>query len=630
MNLDSIRNSYPAKLVIAFGFVMLVIGAVGVGIYVQTDRTLQADTRTDLESAARIESQALDEWFTEKQLEVTAISESAPLHSGNDSQAIQYLWDVVDRDDDIEAAYFVDTANETVITSVGSARVISSAAVSRATGQRAFMGDSARGAVAVSAPFRAYEGGAPVLLMSTELADRPSRRLVVVVNLRQLSDSQPHQLDQARFQVINANGTVIMADDSTQILQQTAFADYDLQGTGFLEAQEQTHDVAIGHAELQGRDWTVVAWMPSSQAYALRSTTTELLVGMLGVALIGFGAIGLLLTRTTIQPLRDLTERAQRLKVGDLEDPIPTTRGDEYGELYDAFEEMRVSLQAQIQRAERARLESEEFSHTLQAEADRFGDVMAACAEGQLDRRLHPTTETESMQKIADAFNAMMDDVERQTEELEAFTSIISHDLRNPLNVSLGRLELLAEETDSGHLDPIQGSLDRMQRIIDDGMTLARGTQPETKSVTDLESRARNAWNHVESHDATLEIRATRPVLADLHLLDQAFENLFRNAIEHGGHDVTVTVEPIEEGFVVEDDGPGLPPDQVDAVFDPGFTSRARGTGLGLTIVQRIATAHGWTVTASNGHHGARFEVHTGPTPESGDDATQGTVFDAD
>jgi signal transduction histidine kinase len=88
------------------------------------------------------------------------------------------------------------------------------------------------------------------------------------------------------------------------------------------------------------------------------------------------------------------------------------------------------------------------------------------------------------------------------------------------------------------------------------------------------------------------------------------FENLFRNAIEHGGADVTVRVGQLDDhGFYVEDTGPGIPADVRDAVFEPSHTSASGGTGFGLTIVKRIAEAHGWEVEiAESAAGGARFE----------------------
>ena len=87
-------------------------------------------------------------------------------------------------------------------------------------------------------------------------------------------------------------------------------------------------------------------------------------------------------------------------------------------------------------------------------------------------------------------------------------------------------------------------------------------------------------------------------------------ENLFRNAVEHGGPDVTIRVETFADGFAVEDDGPGVPEAERDEVFDSGYTTKDDGIGFGLNIVEKIVDAHGWDITVTDGTDGgARFEI---------------------
>ena len=203
--------------------------------------------------------------------------------------------------------------------------------------------------------------------------------------------------------------------------------------------------------------------------------------------------------------------------------------------------------------------------------------------------------------------------LQRQNERLDQFASIVSHDLRNPLNVASGRLELLAEEYDGEHLDPMADALDRMGTLIDETLTLAREGQTvadmETVALADL---AAESWDRVDAEGtaASLTVATAAAVEADADRLRQVFENLFRNAVEHGGEDVTIRVGDLTHGFYIEDDGPGIPPDERDTVFQPGVTSNQDGTGFGLAIVREIVEAHGWDVDVSVGADGgARFEV---------------------
>ena len=196
---------------------------------------------------------------------------------------------------------------------------------------------------------------------------------------------------------------------------------------------------------------------------------------------------------------------------------------------------------------------------------------------------------------------------------LEEFASVVSHDLRNPLNVATGRLELVAEECDSDHLDSLRRALHRMGGLIEDLLTLARNGEGVTDArPVDLATVADECWENVETSRATLVGDTDRDVRADESRLKQVFENLFRNAVEHGGSDVTVTVGELSTGFYVEDDGPGIPPDERDAVFEAGYSRSADGTGFGLSIVERVVDAHGWHVRVTDGADGgARFEITT-------------------
>jgi len=110
--------------------------------------------------------------------------------------------------------------------------------------------------------------------------------------------------------------------------------------------------------------------------------------------------------------------------------------------------------------------------------------------------------------------------------------------------------------------------------------------------------------------EATLVVESDQRIQADRSRLQQLVENLVRNAVEHGGADVTVTIGALEDGFYAEEDGPGIPTENRDAVFEMGYSTIEDGTGFGLSIVNQIADAHGWTVHVTEGSDGgARFEI---------------------
>jgi signal transduction histidine kinase len=218
-------------------------------------------------------------------------------------------------------------------------------------------------------------------------------------------------------------------------------------------------------------------------------------------------------------------------------------------------------------------------------------------------------------------------ELQRQNERLERFASVVSHDLRNPLSSAQGTARMLmsrADEEDREQYERLLECHDRMADIIDDVLTLARqGQSVDETTPVDLATVADDCWETVGAGEATIVVEADGVIEADAGRLRQLFENLFRNAVEHGAssrpesddtaeHDsesVTVTVGDLDGGFYVADDGAGVPEGERESVFEAGHTANEEGTGLGLNIVRDIAEAHGWTVTLTESETGgARFE----------------------
>lgn len=254
--------------------------------------------------------------------------------------------------------------------------------------------------------------------------------------------------------------------------------------------------------------------------------------------------------------------------------------------------------------------------------------------------------------------------LEAENEQLDQFASLISHDLRNPLDVAIGRTNAVAEAVDdpelTRHLSRVRESHQRMKQIITDVLALAReGHSIGNTECVPLETAAMDAWSHVDTDGAELSVSTQLVIEADGERLTRIFENLFRNAVEHGstspqsqapgdavehgstgsraepddtggasssepsvadapedavehgGRNVRIEVGALEDGsgFYVADDGEGIDSGERTAVLEPGYTGGEDGTGLGLAIVSGIAEAHGWGVRVTDSDDGgARFE----------------------
>ena len=242
-------------------------------------------------------------------------------------------------------------------------------------------------------------------------------------------------------------------------------------------------------------------------------------------------------------------------------------------------------------------------------------------------------------------------ELERTNERLDEFTTVVGHDLRNPLQVAEMNIDIARNEFDSERLERVARSVARMRELVDDLLELAQSSE----SVTELEpvslsALAEACWDTVATEDARLVLETDARFRADPGQLKRLLENLVHNAVDHGsrtprsqthedadeqgptngnsrdgadggartdstdgaGYAVTVTVGTLADGtgFYVADDGSGIPEGERESVLEPGYSTDRNGTGFGLSIVREICRAHGWTLEIiESDAGGARFEV---------------------
>lgn len=222
-------------------------------------------------------------------------------------------------------------------------------------------------------------------------------------------------------------------------------------------------------------------------------------------------------------------------------------------------------------------------------------------------------TRAEEAERATDELENTVAELQRTNERLDNFARIISHDLQNPLTVAQGHLDLAKTNPKEEHIEPAERALDQMGSMIEDLLTMSQQGQTVNEVETvDLAELAEKCWQTVPAGSATLRIETDRRIQADRGRTRELLENLFRNAVEHSDDGVTITVGDLDHapGFYVMDDGPGIPEDEREAVFESGYSTSETGTGFGLAIVQEIVSAHDWEVdvTTSEGG-GTRFEI---------------------
>ncbi|MBN8867187.1 MAG: HAMP domain-containing histidine kinase [Solirubrobacterales bacterium] len=257
---------------------------------------------------------------------------------------------------------------------------------------------------------------------------------------------------------------------------------------------------------------------------------------------------------------------------------------------------------------------------------------MAAVAEGvdggDLSARIPLEGTRDEARTLAESFNRMLDRLEDAFARQRAFIADASHDLRTPLTVIRGQIDVLARDADptpeevARVSEAVSRATTRMQRLVDDLLILARTDSEKGPSTERVELRPLLVAEAELAPGRRVEVGAvtSRPVEIDRDQMARALANLISNAVAHTEEDGGIEISAVEEGdrvsIRVDDDGPGVAPGDRDRIFDRfvrldgSRSTDSGGSGLGLAIVKAIAEAHGGTVSCgSSPLGGARFEL---------------------
>lgn len=220
-------------------------------------------------------------------------------------------------------------------------------------------------------------------------------------------------------------------------------------------------------------------------------------------------------------------------------------------------------------------------------------------------QRLHH--QYRQLQQQQQQLQQQQEELQRQNERLDNFANLLAHELRNPL--SIARIYLRpAMEGDTSAGKEVENALTRIGEMVDIILVIARGEDADiNREVVSLAAVAEEVWADLDFTNADLTIESEQTLLADPIHLRHLLENLFTNAVDHADEHVSLRLGELPSGFYVEDTGPGIPADERDKIFKPGYTTD--GTGFGLVFVAELAETYGWEYSVTEGTDGgARFE----------------------
>jgi len=440
-----IQRRYTAKFIVSILFVLLAIGIVGYVGYAQVNTTIEDSTQTNVETTASLQADSLDEWTSAMGYQTRAVANLDTVANGDASRIPSYQTNM----QGYAAIHVLDLANETIVHSSVSdleGEPINSvddpwstadleSATSGGdlwTSESSYDSSTVPGTQVVAFGARTPTNGDRVVILDASIGTR-------VNQLQQSGSSDSGSSDQTS-DIVEGNGNYVLSQEGT--------AEGSIDDPDELQAirdalQEQTVQFTSSgnslraYAPVDGsgntNDWVAMTTIPKDEAYTVRDTVGQNVLLIVGVAFLALGIMGVVLGRQTVTPLRRLRSKAQSMEEGDLDVDLESGRKDEIGQLYQAFDSMRLSLREQIQEAQSAREEAEaereriqRINEELEATADGYSDVMQRAAEGDLTARMDASTENEAMEDIAEEFNEMLAEIEGTVEELNAFAAEVA------------------------------------------------------------------------------------------------------------------------------------------------------------------------------------------------------------
>lgn len=546
--------------------VMLVIGALISGgfvviLYSEITDGLDAQVESQVESDVTVQASVYQNWLTERWSTLKTLTEDDEFK--HDSRTVVHQWLISIEpgvSEDIETIYVVDQASGDVVASEDSASLETNLYESGFdvdhTDRQIFISDEpvdlGNGPVTligVREADRLLVGSVPVetSLISTQAFGGTETTLRSFDGHRLLGNMTAERVDLPPTHEIGDETLVKTTDD-------------DIVGIRVIAHDDLTLEPAQSYDEATTVGTVVVTNVPTEEAFAIQNRITDdiiLAFGLAFVLLIGTAVVSM---RSITRSVDRLSARAQKISNGTLDVDMDSPRIDELGRLYDSIREMRDSLR----------------------------------------ERLELLEEREAK-------------LERSNQKLEHFAYVASHDLQEPLRMVSSYMDLieleLEDDLDDETREYIEFAVDgaeRMKAMVDGLLAFSRvQTRASPFEPVDTEEVVETTLQDlrliIEAANATVESGSLPEVVADPNQLGQVFQNLVKNAIDHGGDgvDVKISATALEGAteFVVEDDGPGIPEDRQEVVFDifdKGGDSN--GTGIGLAVVREIVERHGGEV----------------------------------
>ncbi|MFD1588979.1 methyl-accepting chemotaxis protein [Halorientalis brevis] len=440
---ESVRSRYTARLGFALALAILVVVASGVVISQQTQASLQDDVEGELQTVSETRAAQLDTWMAAVQRETQSTSDLSVYQTEDPTEISGRLSSMVESDrvpQDVVAIHYLNTSSMTIEASSNERFVDVDTAEQGAAFARNPPTFDGPADVAVTEPFRVPIADHRVISVLSPVPGQENRAIVYMIDLTAHTQRLQSSVEGAETVVVDGDGSVVTHPNQSVVGTQYG-SDVPSVTPGESQFREQGARVE-GVARMDALDWHVIVTTERAQAFALGQQINSDLIGLILLAVINLGLIGVTIGSGTAISLRRLSDRAEAMASGDLSVDLTSTRDDEIGSLYESFDRMRTSLRSKIQEAEdaresaesareeaeqaqqeaeREREEAREMNEQLQQKAQEYGDVLGAVADGDLTARADPNVENEAMADIAQAINDAIADLEATIANTQEF-----------------------------------------------------------------------------------------------------------------------------------------------------------------------------------------------------------------
>ncbi|MFA6318647.1 MAG: ATP-binding protein [Elusimicrobiota bacterium] len=330
-------------------------------------------------------------------------------------------------------------------------------------------------------------------------------------------------------------------------------------------------------------DWAVFIHQPMDYAERTSAAMLKRTAAIVLVVAICVIPLAWLVAGNITQPIRDLRDAADRIAKGQFDEArelLPLDVSNEVGQLAERFDAMREALKEKTDELVGAKEKLEEFTHFLERRVEARTRELKAAQELLIQK-----------ERLA---------------AMGAMANVVGHEIRNPLAVIQNstyfiktKLGAAADPKIAKHLKIIESEIRQASDIINEILDFSRtrDLQPVTMGVNNFVEELLSVYPFPAHINVVQRLDPANPNISiDMTEMRQAVRNVIGNSIEVMPTSGSLGIRTYAQGewavIEIADSGPGIPPDVLDKIFVAFYTTKARGTGLGLAVVKKVLDRH--------------------------------------